>query len=57
MSETLCGYSKCKLNKQTQKKEDKVRMEANRLFIDSYKKNLGIDSFLDLNKKVVDKKI
>ena len=55
--ETLCSDNKCKINKQVQIKEDKIRIELNRQFIDEYKKSLGINSFLDLNKKLVDKKI
>jgi hypothetical protein len=53
----LCNDSKCKLVKLELLKDQYKRIEqVEQLFI-QYKKSLGINSFLDLNNKKVDKKL
>ena len=52
----LCNDSKCRLEKQNKQVGDSTRLEKVRQAIDCYKADLGIESFLDLNKKQVDKK-
>jgi hypothetical protein len=50
-SSLLCNDNKCILVKHREEFNDKVRVERVRQAIDSYKADLGIQSFLDLNKK------
>jgi len=46
--ETLCNDSKCNINKEIIKRDDKVRLELVRQAIDNYKREHGIKSFLKI---------
>ena len=49
--EHLCNDSKCKLNKQLYKKELTEKRQGVRDCIDEIKRELNIESFLELNNK------
>jgi len=50
-SDTLCSDLRCPLNKKIHEKEEEDRLLGVKKILDDYKKSLGVNSFLDKNKK------